>query len=236
MNDEKFFAWIDGELTGPEADEVAALVAADPALAERAEQHRALAGRLRAAFRPVVEAPVPAGIAAPLRDDGGRIVSFAGWRKRRSDRLGGGVGQWAAMAATLALGLVVGSMMSSGDGGGPVQLRDGAIYAAAGLDQALETQLASAGAGGAVRVGLTFRDSSGAICRSFSSAESSGLACREAGDWRLEGLFAAPEGQSGHYRMAAGPDPELMALIDARMAGEPFDAGQERRALERGWR
>ena len=51
MTDEElFYAWLDGELDGEEAEQVAARVAADPALNAKAEQHRALAASLRGAF------------------------------------------------------------------------------------------------------------------------------------------------------------------------------------------
>jgi hypothetical protein len=83
---------------------------------------------------------------------------------------------------------------------------------------------------------MTFRDQSGTICRSFSESGASGLACRDGGRWQVRGLFAAPEGQSGAYRMAAGMDPNLAALVDSTMAGEPFDAARERAAKQRGWR
>jgi hypothetical protein len=71
------------------------------------------------------------------------------------------------------------------------------------LNEALDTELASAPVGD-VRIGLTFRDQSGRVCRSFTQAAASGLACREGDRWQLRGLFAAPEGQGGDYRMAAG--------------------------------
>jgi hypothetical protein len=86
-----------------------------------------------------------------------------------------------------------------------------------------------------VRIALTVRDQAGAICRSFAQGSASGLACRQGDEWQVRGLFAAPEGQSGDYRMAAGADPNLGALIDATISGEPFDAAQERAALQRGW-
>ena len=44
------------------------------------------------------------------------------------------------------------------------------------------------------------------------------------------------EGQGGDYRMAAGDDPRLAALIDETIAGEPFDASQEKAAQAKGWR
>jgi hypothetical protein len=83
---------------------------------------------------------------------------------------------------------------------------------------------------------MTFRDQSGAVCRSFTKPEASGLACRNGGRWQVRGLFAAPEGQSGPYRMAAGMDPNLAALIDSTISGEPFDAAQEKDAKAKGWR
>jgi hypothetical protein len=138
------------------------------------------------------------------------------------------------MAATLAVGILVGTMVPQG-ASGPVEVQGGKIYAAAALNQALDTQLASAPAGD-VRVGMTFRGGGGEICRSFTAQASSGLACRSGGRWQLKGLFAAPEGQGSDYRMAAGMDPNLAALVDSTMAGEPFDAAQENAALKRGWR
>jgi hypothetical protein len=36
--------------------------------------------------------------------------------------------------------------------------------------------------------------------------------------------------------MAAGMDPNLAALVDSTMAGEPFDAAHERQAKDRGWK
>jgi hypothetical protein len=87
-----------------------------------------------------------------------------------------------------------------------------------------------------VRIGLTFRDRMGEICRSFTGSAGSGLACRDGARWRLKGLFAAPEGQSSDYRMAGGMDPNLAALVDSAMAGEPFDGSAEKAARDRGWR
>lgn len=236
LSDEKFFAWLDGELAAAEAAEVEALVAADAELSARAAQHRVLSGRLRAAFDPIAAAPLPETLAATLKVEQPNVVSLAGWRASASERRFGGVPQWAAMAATLALGLFVGTLVASGTGSAPIETRNGAIYAAGSLDTALERQLASAGSGGEVRVGLTFRDQSGTICRSFTGEAASGLACRDGADWRLRGLFAAPKGQSGDYRMAAGQDPNLAELIDSTMAGNAFDARQEALAREGGWR
>ena len=234
-DDEKFFAWLDGELSGEEATEMDSKVAADPRLKELAAQHRALASRLRSAFEMVAEAPVPERLSKAVRAPGSEVVDFGQRRRELAARRWASLPQWAAMAATLVFGLFVG-LMVRGPTGGSVELESGGIYAAAALDQALDSQLASAPEGDVLRIGLTFRDHRGTVCRSFMGEQASGLACRDGDRWRLRGLFATSEGQASDYRMAAGMDPNLAALIDSTMASEPFDAMQERDAKQRGWR
>lgn len=232
MMDEQFFAWLDGELDPGEAAEVEKRVAADPNLAKAAAEHRALVTQLRGAFDPVTEAGVPDKLRSAVRTPS-PVTELAGWRERRKSQRPP-IQQWAAMAATLAVGIVVGTMVRTDDGS-PLELRGGQMVAASALDRALDTQLASA-ASGNTRIGLTFRDRSGTICRSFVSDGSSGVACNQNGHWRIHGLFAVPEGQGGSYRMAAGGDPGLAALIESRIAGEPFDARQEAEAKAGLWR
>ena len=230
IEDEKFFAWLDGELPPDGAAEIAAEVARSPELARAAEQHRAMQTRLRAAFDTVAQAPVPDRLRPRAN-----VIDFGAAKRARAERRWGSPAQWAAMAAALAIGIFAGSMVASG-GGGPVQVQGGRIYAAAGLKQALDTELASAPSNAAVRIGLTFRDQSGEVCRTFTDAQSSGLACRDGPRWQLRGLFAAPEGQGGAYRMAASMDPDLAALVDSTMAGDPLDARQEKAAKAKGWK
>jgi len=229
-DDEKFFAWLDGELGPAEAAEMEAKVAADPQLARLAEQHRALKAQLSNAFDPITAAPVPEHLKAAIRPTA-EIADFAAARRARRIP---SLPQWTALAATLAAGIVVGTMIPHG-GSAPVEVQDGKIYAAADLNRALATQLASAPTGD-VRIGLTFRDHSGEICRSFTQQAASGLACRGGGRWQLKGIFAAPEGQGTDYRMAAGMDPNLAALVDSTMAGEPLDAAGEKAERDKSWR
>jgi hypothetical protein len=226
MNEEEeFFAWLDGELTGEAVERVAARVAASPELSARTEQHRRLAAGLRSA-----SAPVMGEVASPPRFQAAEVIDF-GERRRRMFT----APQWAAMAATLVLGIVAGQFIGDRSAS-PVESRDGMLVAAASLDEALDRQLASAPANEGLRIGLTFRDSAGNICRSFTEDGASGLACRQGEDWRIRGLFQGAEGQGGDYRMAAGGDPRLAALIDETIAGEPFDANQEKAAQAKGWR
>jgi len=228
--DETFFAWLDGELPPVEAAAVEAEVARSPELTLAAQEHRAMQARLKAAFDTVADPPVAQRLPAA------EVIDFADAQRRRESRRWGSPVQWAAIAATLVLGVLTGSLISPLRSG-PVDVRDGKLYAAADLNDALNNELASAPAAGAsVRIGITFRDQSGAICRTFTNAKSSGLACRDGARWQLRGLFGAPEGQKSAYRMAAGADPNLAALVDSTMAGNPLDAAEERTAKARRWR
>lgn len=233
IEEEKFFAWLDGELESEEAAAVEAEVERDPELSRMAREHRAMAAELRSAFEPIVSAPVPAMISV-ARAPAETVLDMAAHREKGASRWFGWAPQWAAMAATMALGVAIGTMVGGGSSS-PVEVRGGSLYAASAVSQALDNKLASAAAAD-VRIALTFRDQGGAICRTFMSEASSGLACREDGRWKVQGIFAAPEGQRTDYRMAAASDPQLLALVDERIAGEPFDAEQERSALARGWR
>ena len=226
MNDELFFAWLDDELDPEAAAKVAAEVAADPDLRAKAAAHRSMLARLRSAFEPVMAAP-------PVAEN---VVDLAAARARQPQRrVLPSMTQWAAIAATLVVGIVTGTMIS---GGSPLSVRNdaGQLVAAGQLDRALDTRLAIAPDGSGPRIGLTFRDEAGTICRSFTDGTAQGLACRDGDRWALRGLVQGGNAGSGDYRMAAGIDPALAAMIDARMAGEPFDAAAEQKALSEGWR
>lgn len=236
VEEEKFFAWLDGELPPEEAARVEAEVAADSELSRTAEEHRALAASLKGAFGSVVAAPVPARIAAAARPVQENVVDLAAARAERSARRT--LPLWtqaAALAATLAVGVFTGNMLIPGNAG-RVQSENGRLVAGGKLEEALYAQLASAPADQGPRIGMTYRDKAGAICRTFQDDNASGLACQEGGDWRIRGLFQGAEGQASDYRMAAGTDPRLMDMVDESIAGEPFDAAQEKTALSRHWK
>jgi hypothetical protein len=225
-SDEEFFAWLDGELDGGEAARVEAEVTADAKLGALAAQHRALQARLNTAFGTILEAPIPARLTAAAEPEA-EVVQFRA-------RPRGPVWKMLPLAAVLAVGILVGTLIPH-QATAPIEAQNGKLYATSALDKALSTQLASAPEGD-TRIALTFRNRAGAICRSFTGPSSSGLACREDGRWVLKGLLAAPEGQSGDYRMAGGANPALSNLVDSTIAGVPFDAAQERAARDHGWR
>jgi anti-sigma factor RsiW len=228
-DDPDFYAWVDGELTEPQASLMAARVAADPELAAFAKQHRALGARLTAAFAPITAAPVPQRLRDAARPQA-EVIDFAAARERRR--------RWSvtglAAAASLALGLALGVTLP-GEGNGSFVTRGDQLAASGSLAGALDRQLASAGEQDGIRIGLSFRDQSGRFCRSFNAAAQSGLACRAGDSWAIQGLVAGQEG-NGDYRMASGMDPALGGLIDSRIVGEPLDPVSETKAVQQGWK
>jgi hypothetical protein len=238
VEDEKFFAWLDGELSPEESARVEAEVSADPRLSRLADEHRAMTSGLRHAFGAIEARPVPDRLRMAIdRDE--KVASLADVRALQASRKAPPVwAQMAALAATLAVGVFAGNVMSgifTVGPSSPIEAEAGRLVASANLENALYAQLASAPTDSGPRIGLTFRDKSGVICRTFEDQAASGLACREGGDWRIRSLFQTPEGQGTDYRMASGPDPQLMEAVDAAIDGEPFDAAQEKAAAERGW-
>lgn len=207
IDDAKFFAWLDGELDPAEAAAVDALVAADPALQRRAEEHRALHLRLHAAFNPIAEAAPPQELLDAAKRREAEVVDLGAARERRRAPYPAWT-QWAAMAATLAIGIVTGSMLGT-TAPTPIASQNGQLVASGELEDGLYAHLASAPADSGPRIGLTFRDSAGDLCRSFTDNGAAGLACHQGGEWRIRGLFQAGEGEQSEFRMAAGPDPRL---------------------------
>ena len=228
-DDPDFYAWLDGELPEPQASAMAARVAANPELAAFADQHRALSNRLSSAFAPVLAAPVPERLQTAAEPRSAEVIDFAAARAR--------LRQWSlaglAVAASLALGILIGTNVPREDGS--FRSTGGQLAAAGPLDAALDRQLAAAGEQDGIRIGLSFKDREGRYCRTFAAEAQNGLACRRGEDWAIEGLIRSGSTQ-GDYRMASGQDPGLSALIDTRLAGEAFDPAAEAQAVAQHWK
>ena len=104
IEDEQFFAWLDGELSPAEAAEVERLVAADPELSRLADEHRAMTAGLRKAFDQVASAPVPEALGRGVRSESAEVVSMASWRTRLARPFSGPVPQWAAIKSSVSPG------------------------------------------------------------------------------------------------------------------------------------
>lgn len=244
-DDATLMAYADGELDPAQRAAIAQAIQDDPNVAAAVARHQALRQDVFAAFAGTLDEPVPkrlqpAGIArvhdlAAAR--AAREVARQEQQQREKQRLAWP--KWGALAASLAVGVLAGSLGSGWFGAGKelalASGTGGELTARGRLARALDRQLAQEGAAGDVRIGLSFQSQSGAYCRSFQLGGSSGLACREGGSWRIPVLADSPA-QAGAYRQAAAQlPPAVLDAVDARIAGSALDAAAERTARERGW-
>lgn len=261
VTDEELMALADGELSGADEARVSAAVAADPALSARLEAERSLRAVLRGHLDPVLDEPVPESltlmIAAAAAEEAeaemtdatvhepAPVLDFAAARARRDAeakaaraavqvpafrRWGAG----AAIAASLVIGLLLGTQLPRG--GGVVE-RDGMLVASGALAKGLETQLASAEVGGNdLRILASFRRAAGDLCRAYDAGASAGIACKQGEDWTLERTFAGTARQASEYRQAGSSEADLMRAAQDMAQGEPLDAAQEEAAQAKGWK
>lgn len=229
IDDEKLMAYCDGELPASERAQIEAALTEDEALRAKLAAHQALRARLSAAFDSALAEPVPpALLAATQKPRETKIVDLA---QRRA--LTWSAREWGAMAASLAIGAVIG--IGAMNATPPmIVARESGLSAHGALARALDAQLASDEAGH-VRIGLSFRARDGAYCRTFDLTQSgvSGLACRN--DRESWDIAMTAAGSGGEVRTAGAPN-QIMAAVDAMIVGEPFDAAREKAARDAGWR
>lgn len=246
FSDETLMAYADGELEPAARAEVESAMRGDPEVAARVARHQALRTDVFAAFAPVLDEPVPARLSAAATP--AKVADLDAARAARqapaavAPARGWSWAQWGGMAASLAIGVLAGSLLLGGGGsaGQPqsaIAAVDGALVARGALADALSSQLASGAAGGAgVKIGVSFAAKDGTLCRSFTIGAAAGLACRQGGQWTLPVMAEAPQGAAGEYRQAGSATPAaVLDAIDARISGPALDAEGERAARQGGW-
>jgi hypothetical protein len=232
MNDDMLMAFVDGELDDLSRARVERAIAEDPALKARLAAQQRLRARLAAHYAPAAAEEVPERLRALLESEA-PVADLAAARARRARPLWQ---NFAALAATLVLGLAVGRTLLA-PGGGPVGVEGGVMVARGALADALDSQLASAQApDAATRIGVSFAAADGRLCRTFDGAAAAGLACRGDHGWQLMMTTAGAGGQRSQYRQAGSGDPLVLQAAQEIMAGEPLDEAGERRARDSGWR
>jgi negative regulator of sigma E activity len=241
FSEETLSAYADGEVDAATRAALEAALATDPQLAQRLARARALRARVRDAFTPVLEEPVPERLLAALHAaaPGPRMGNVVPLRQRPRARWSWP--QWGAMAASLVVGVLLGPFLLRPSA--PLETSGGRVLASGLLSRALTQQLASTQPPGApVMIGVSFHARSGGYCRTFVLRETqllAGLACREGPAWQVVALAesAAPGAAGGGYAQAASSLPPAVArTLDELIAGEPLDAAAETAARERGWK
>jgi alkylhydroperoxidase/carboxymuconolactone decarboxylase family protein YurZ len=245
-DDETLMAFADGELDQSLRAEIAVAIERDPALAGRVAQHRALRAKVAGAFSTVLDRPVPDNLIAIARGaaataDANRhssrdkVLQFPA-PTRRAPAMPWRAREWAAMAASVVLGVVMSWKLIVPD---PplIAPQGGRLVARGALAAALDQQLASKQSGlEPVLIGLSFRTGAGNYCRSFALARaaSAGLACRSRSEWEILATAPAPPAVEG-VRQAGSPSPAIMQAIESRISGEALDAVGEQNARRAGW-
>ncbi len=247
FSEETLMAYADNELDSQTRSAVEAAMANDPEIARRIARHQALRGRLNATFDKVLDEPPPQrlvdaarGVPAVRRE--GNVIPL---RRRRAQRTAWP--QWATMAASLVIGVVIGqALLRAPNSGAPVASRNGQILANGTLAQALSDQLASAQAPDApVRIGVSFKSKTGDYCRTFTMHAATtldGLACRDQNDWRVKVLAQNPRSETnptngaGTYRQAGSEMPSaVQQAVDETISGDALDAHAEALARDARW-
>jgi hypothetical protein len=242
FSEETLMAYADNELDAQTRTAVEAAMAADPEIARRVAQHKALRGKVRLAFDNVTEEPIPQnlinaarGVPAVRRE--GNVIPL---RRKAPHRRG--LPQWISIAASLVIGIIIGQALLHGSGGTTVTSRDGQLLASGVLARALNAQLASTPADqSAVQIGVSFKSKAGDYCRTFTLHESTslaGLACHQHDDWYLQVLTqTTPAAQNvGAYRQARSEIPKsVLQAVDDSIAGDPLDAHAEAAARDKSW-
>lgn len=251
FSDNQLAAFLDGTL-GDEATMTAieAAINDDPAMAERMErfgQGDAAARAVRDAFAPLLETSVPEHLVRIVKPAARTKVADPAGALHRLPAPANDTGpgwrwpQFAAMAASLVLGVMIGGpLLDSGSAGEPASL----VLASADVTAMLATapsgqsyDLASLGTG---EVMLTFRNTDKQVCRQFMVKDKGGttsdaLACTDGADgrWQIEayGRRAAPLGE---MKLAGGDAaPSVVAAVDAMIDSDPLLGPDEAAALRR---
>jgi hypothetical protein len=247
---ETLMAFVDGELAPSEERRIAAEVARDPALSAYVERQKELGAKLRSAFAPVLEEPVPATIERTVREtviasDMSASLPLAArlqqlWRERASR-----VGNLWIPAGAMALGIVFGIVLAGSFGSGTeMRTKDGALIAQGELARTLTMDVASEQTGdtrSTTRLGVSFLSRDDSYCRSFQTETGArgavaGIACLDAGDWKVVTLADAQPRDPGEFSTAGGDMPAAVrSALNAMILGDPLNAEQERAARNQGW-
>jgi len=258
ISEEQLMAYADGEYDTPERaaerSEIEASVRADPELARRVERLRSLRRRLAALHAEVLQEPVPERLVAAVRavrttppsadllDLSQRRQSRQSGTAERARRIGRSLPHWGAMAASLVLGLIGGYFAWSLREPDLITASGGQLAARSSLERALNLQTAGQQVSSdSVRIGLSFKSKSDEYCRTFivQQRESlGGLACHHGQQWRIDALARTDStpGSTGAFRPAGSELPDsVRAIVEAQIAGDPLDAGEEALARQHDW-
>lgn len=227
IDDQTLMAFADGELPAARAAEVAAAVAADPALAAKVERFRAVRGKLAGSLDGLAPPPdVLARAEAATARQAVRMRPFVG-----------------AMLAAGIAGVVLGVTLPwegrgrYNDAIGPdMRTRGSLTRALEKTPSGSERRILQA----KVQPLFTARAGDGEPCRAFRVVRTSesfeGVACRERRRWRIVALAQIPPQPKGYVQASGGEAPAIAAALDALNVGDPLSKTAEQALIDRRWK
>ena len=258
--DSRLVAFADGELDAAQSTLLQAALMSDSALQERLVAITQQRERVLAAFAPVLDEPIPdrlsqllrapvASAAAPTIEP--KVIDLGAARAHKAQRDAENAAraaaprralsnwaQWGGMAASVVLGVLMGTQLTPSAGDADLGLQGGKLLAGGVIEKSLATQLASdTNSRTPVAVQLSFIDKRGQYCRTFSTGQVAGLACQDQGRWSVQHLATVDAKPTTEMRQAnTALPPALLEAVDQRMDGNTLNADAERAARTRGWK
>lgn len=264
LSDETLSAYLDGELTPQEMDQITDEIASDPALAARLEALRASDAWLSRQFAAADQNPIRSdtldlikqfgqeqGSPKPEVDENSKVIAFK--PRNRWAAVTESISWGQAIAASIALFIGIGAGMQFGgsrdieDGHATLQTA-GLISPASPLYDVLETapslrtvSLPDTTAN-ATPI-MSFETTDGGYCRelqiSTPASHSRSIACRTGDSWLVKATVAsagpAPVGNSDFVPASAVEQLLIDQTVMALMKGDALSRTDEDQLIERGW-
>jgi hypothetical protein len=249
MNDEEQLnRLIDGELGPEEQAQMQARVASDSTLQTKLAEMKRADALVREAFEAPMAEETPdrflkaidAGLAAkapslqspPLTN----VVTLPHTAENDNDK------SWwkasGAMAASLAIGLFLGTQWPTAGGEGSTSQA-----LASALSSTPSAQSVALAKGESITPQLSFAKAGGGFCRQFllsgKAGAKAGLACTHSGEWSIEALSPTNTSASAQdgYVVAEGQDTAgIDAVVTRLRAGDPLDKAAEADLIASGWK
>lgn len=247
ISDDKLSAYIDGELSPSEINEIKLALKNDPAVGARMERLKRPDALISAAYGKIDDEPMPDSVMDLLRDTGDaensgeKVIQFAPRPAAKSPAL------WAvplAASIALAIGVGVGMQIAADHSRNENQFAlAGVIDSSSPVFAALESTPSATMVetpDGTITPILTFKSENGDYCREYVVANDAvtnrAVACRHEGQWVTQFAALAPPNSAmpNEYSTASVEiTTQFNNLIESMMADEALNSEEEGSLLER---
>ena len=247
-DDSLLSAYLDGELTEEQADQLTERLAREPKLMRRLEAMQSADAATRDVFATIDDRPMPASVlellGAAERKPAATVIQFP---KRLLQNFAQMPVAIAASVALVAGFLVNDLLREAPDAGGAFGVSESGVVAANSdlhdlLEHGLSAEPQTFANGATGKLVMTFEDKSGDYCRQLQVGSGDrglqGVACRRDAAWQIEAMsFRGPESGSGPYGQASGDTPAaLNSAIDSLIGSEdPLGKDEEKLLISNSW-